>query len=235
MVLRQLAAGSWQLAVGSWQLAVGGWQLAAGGSPLAAGSWPLAAGRGRLAVGGWRGDCSLESQSWFPQQLTTLDREDCTFFASGWWQELRKETHMARVRFFRDLEAWRAAMDLAVAVHDVAAQFPTTHRFELAAQIRKAATSVPSNIAEGHAQHGDLVFLRHVRIALGSLAELDTQLELAVRLKLVEQEAISAFVSEIARTGKLLHGLRRTLRIATAKTAVTLLMLLSVAGQFLWF
>jgi four helix bundle protein len=68
-------------------------------------------------------------------------------------------------------------MDLAAAAHLLTERPPSIHRFELASQIRKSATSIPSNIAEGHAQRGDSVFLRHIRIALGSLAELETQID----------------------------------------------------------
>ena len=96
---------------------------------------------------------------------------------------------MRVVRYFRDLQAWQSAMDLAVAAYGLAGQLPPTHRFELGSQIRRSASSIPSNIAEGHSQRGDRVFLRHVRIALGSLAELDTQVEIAIRSKLVDDSA----------------------------------------------
>ena len=75
---------------------------------------------------------------------------------------------MKVIRYFRDLEAWQAAMDLAVAAHKLAASLPAAERFELGSQLRRSATSVPSNIAEGHAQRGDRVLLHHIRIALGS-------------------------------------------------------------------
>ena len=139
---------------------------------------------------------------------------------------------MVTVRYFRDLEAWHSAMDLAVLVHEVAAQFSPPHKFELGAQLRKSATSVPSNIAEGHAQRGDLVFLRHVRIALGSLAELDTQLELAVRLRIIDAATSKSIRPTLARTGQLIHGLRRSLRLSTARTV---LILLGAAPGLMWF
>ena len=118
---------------------------------------------------------------------------------------------MSTVKFFRDLDAWQAAMGLAVAAHILVRSFPAEHRFELASQIRRSATSIPSNVAEGHGQRGDRVFLRHVRIALGSLAELETPLELATRLGIVKLEGLSQVSGHIARSGRLLHGLRRTL------------------------
>ena len=90
---------------------------------------------------------------------------------------------MDKILSFRDLDAWKAAMDLVVSAYLVAGRLPATERFELAAQMRRAAVSIPSNIAEGHASGPGGRYRHHVRIALGSLAELDTQLELAVRLR----------------------------------------------------
>ena len=118
---------------------------------------------------------------------------------------------MRKIRSFRDLELWQAAMDLTVSAHEVARLLPPEHRFGLASQIRRAATSVPSNIAEGHAQNGTKVFLRHVRIAMGSLAELDTQLEVAIRLGLLATSKTASLTAQMTRTWQLLHGMRRAL------------------------
>ena len=96
------------------------------------------------------------------------------------------------VRSFRDLEVWQSAMQVAVMAHEIANQFPAEQRYALGAQIRRSSTSIPSNIAEGHAHRGMRSFLRHVRIALGSRAELDTQLEIASRLNLVGQQELAA-------------------------------------------
>jgi carbamoyl-phosphate synthase large subunit len=95
-------------------------------------------------------------------------------------------------------------MDLAVTAFEVAGRLPSYQRFELASQIRRSATSVPSNVAEGHAHRGDRTYLRHVRIALGSLAELETQFELALRLKLVESSGLQTATKQVARTGQIL-------------------------------
>jgi four helix bundle protein len=141
---------------------------------------------------------------------------------------------MRVVRYFRDLEAWQSAMDVAVEAHSFAGQLPPTHRFELGSQIRRSATSIPSNIAEGHSQRGDRVFLRHVRIALGSLAELDTQVEIAIRSKLIDEGAARSLRIDLARTGKLLHGLRRTLRVSTALTTGGVILLVSALSGLTW-
>lgn len=141
---------------------------------------------------------------------------------------------MGVVRYFRDLEAWQSAMDFAVSAHWLASQMPATHRFELGSQIRRSATSIPSNIAEGHSQRGDRVFLRHVRIALGSLAELDTQVEIAIRAKLIDESAARSLKVDLARTGKLLHGLRRTLRVSTALTTGGVVFLVGALSGLTW-
>ena len=127
-------------------------------------------------------------------------------------------------------------MALAVTAHRQAGLLPPAQRFELGSQIRKSATSVPSNLAEGHAHHGDRTYLRHVRIALGSLVELDTQLELALRLNLVGNNDLNTVGEDIARTGQLLHGLERALkrRVDRASLACIGLVVASVSAGTLW-
>ena len=118
---------------------------------------------------------------------------------------------MAEILSFRDLEAWKAAMNLVLAAYEVALQLPSSERFELSAQIRRAAVSVPSNIAEGQACGPGGRYRHHVRIAIGSLAELDTQLEIVARLGLATAESCRAAAEHVAQTGRLLHGLSRAL------------------------
>ena len=111
-------------------------------------------------------------------------------------------------------------MQLAVIAHRVADEFPAEQRYALGAQIRRSSTSIPSNVAEGHAQRGMRTYLRHVRIALGSHAELDTQLEVACRLKLIgQQQQLDAIASELRRCRQLLHGLQRSLVLRTMDLA----------------
>ena len=86
------------------------------------------------------------------------------------------------IKSFRDLIVWQKGMDLATLVYRETSRFPSTERFGLTAQIRGAAVSVPANLAEGHERHARGAHRRHVSIALGSLAELDTHLELGLRL-----------------------------------------------------
>jgi four helix bundle protein len=116
-------------------------------------------------------------------------------------------------------------MRLTVLVYGVAKQLPTTERFELAAQMRRAAVSVPSNVAEGQAFGRGGRYRYHVRIALGSWAELVTHLELIKSLHLLDPSRLVDLEAQLDKTGQLLHGLLRSLRMkAVAKAGLALLL-----------
>ncbi len=124
-----------------------------------------------------------------------------------------------QVRTYRKLEAWQRGVDLILLAYKLADKLPASERYGLSAQIRRAATSVPANVAEGFERRGR-GYLQHLRIALESVAELDTHLEVALRLQLVKPQDVGALKPEIARVGQLLHGLRRSVqRGLLAKTA----------------
>ena len=98
-----------------------------------------------------------------------------------------------RVRSFKDLIVWEQAMDLAVEIYRFTEALPADERYGLTAQMRRAAVSAPSNIAEGQARGYRADYRHSLCIALGSLAELETQLILCQRLKLVSSvEALCA-------------------------------------------
>jgi four helix bundle protein len=118
---------------------------------------------------------------------------------------------MARIESFRDLTAWQKAMALATGCYGLTAAFPQEERYGLTAQIRRAAVSIPSNLAEGHNRRSRHSFANHVSIALGSQAELETQIELAVRLQFASQDAATPVQALAAEVGRLLHGLVRSL------------------------
>ena len=119
---------------------------------------------------------------------------------------------MTKVLSFRDLDAWNAAMDLVIAIYDLCARFPRDERYGLGRQMQRAATSVPSTVAEGHAYGPGLRYRNHVRIALGSLGELATELEIAVRLKYVPRDQVDRIEGQLVRTRQLLSGLHRSVR-----------------------
>lgn len=105
------------------------------------------------------------------------------------------------------LDAWKFGIQLAKAVYQLTGDFPAEERYGLAQQMRRAAVSVPSNIAEGAGRNGAKEYLNFIGITRGSLAELDTQLQLAVMLGYITS---NNNVFELAdRTGKLLTGLHK--------------------------
>jgi four helix bundle protein len=112
---------------------------------------------------------------------------------------------------YRDLLVWQKGIALVCNVYSLSSAFPRSERFGLTAQMRRAAVSVPSNIAEGQARHQPRDFQRFLRIALGSLAELDTQLEIEVALDLVESEQVRCLQSGADELGKMLNGLLSSL------------------------
>jgi four helix bundle protein len=114
------------------------------------------------------------------------------------------------VQSFRDLEVWRKSMDLAVEIYGSSEAFPSSDRFGLTSQMRRAAVSVASNIAEGKAIGGQ-GYRRHIKIALGSNAELQTQIELAQRLCRFPDQTATDLLQRAAEVGRMLAGLLKAL------------------------
>jgi four helix bundle protein len=118
---------------------------------------------------------------------------------------------MEKISHFRQLRVWQGGMELVEAVYRSSAAFPRAEVYGLASQVRRAAVSVPSNIAEGHSRQSTKEFLRHVSIAQGSLAELETQMEIAQRLGYVSQADAGEIFDQASVVGKQLYALRDAL------------------------
>jgi four helix bundle protein len=114
------------------------------------------------------------------------------------------------IQSFRDLEVWRRAMTLAEHMYVATEALPRAETYGLTSQMRRAAVSIPSNIAEGKAI-GGRSYRKHLRIALGSEAELQTQVELAVRLKMLDGDEASKLLSETSEVGRMLTALLKSL------------------------
>ena len=113
-------------------------------------------------------------------------------------------------RAHRDLRAWQQAMSLVEAVYALTSTFPPEERFGLTSQLRRAAVSVPSNIAEGFARNGSKELLQFLAIAGASLSELDTLMELAIRLNYTsDNENLRKAVDEVSG---LVMGLSASIR-----------------------
>lgn len=102
-------------------------------------------------------------------------------------------------------------MVLAEEVYKATYDFPAEERFGLCSQIRRAAVSIPSNLAEGSGRRKDGEFVRFVNIAYGSLLELETQLLLAERLQFLRRKEARKLLKETAEIGRMLNGLRISL------------------------
>ena len=116
------------------------------------------------------------------------------------------------VKSYRELIVWRKAVDLVEAIYKATAGFPTHEIYGLTSQVRRAAVSVPSNIAEGQGRQSTNEFLHHLSIAYGSLMEVETQLIIAERLSYLPPPDREHCLSLAAEVGRLLNGLSNSLK-----------------------
>jgi len=114
---------------------------------------------------------------------------------------------MTHIDSFRDLVVWQKAMDLAVRCYGVSRRMPRDEQGVLGYQIRKCAVSMPSNIAEGKARQSTAIYTNHLWIAHGSGAELETQLELGARVKVVADQEAATLIADSKEIGRMLRGL----------------------------
>lgn len=112
---------------------------------------------------------------------------------------------------FRDLTAWQRAMAYVGECYSVSRSFPADERFGLTSQLRRAAVSVPSNIAEGNGRGHVKSFINHLWIANGSLRESETQLLIAVQLGYLNNQELQPVLTVADEVGRLITGLRRSL------------------------
>lgn len=113
----------------------------------------------------------------------------------------------ASVRTYRDLVAWQKAIELTEATYRHTNRFPAEERFGLTSQIRRSAVSVPSNIAEGHGRQTRAAYLNFLRIARGSLRELETQLIVAQRVRIADEADTDRLLERCDEVGRVLHSL----------------------------
>ena len=115
------------------------------------------------------------------------------------------------IKSFRDLRVGRAAMDVVESVYRFTRGFPRHEAYTLTSQIRRAAISVPSNIAEGHTREHSKEFLHYLSLAQASLAELETQLEITRRLEYITSAELIETSEQLSSVGKQLYALRNAL------------------------
>lgn len=117
----------------------------------------------------------------------------------------------ARIRSHRDLIVWQKAMNLVTRIYDLTRTFPQEELYSLTKQIRRAAASIPANIAEGQGRRLSKEFHQFLGNSRGSLMELDTHLELAFRVGYLNSEEHAAIQEDLNEVGRLLNGLMRSI------------------------
>ena len=127
------------------------------------------------------------------------------------YKEYGRVERQTEIKSFRDLRVWQSAMDLVEKVYLFTQTFPKHEVYGLASQMQRAAVSIPSNIAEGHTREHLKEYLQHLSMARSSLAELETQLEIAARLKYCSAERLSQLLEHFDALGRQLSTLRNAL------------------------
>lgn len=126
-----------------------------------------------------------------------------------------------KIQSHRDLSVWQLGMEITEHIYHLTRDFPADERFGLISQLRRAAVSVPANIAEGNARSSTKQYLHYLSIAVGSLAEIDTFLDLAVRLAYGQPVSIQRLTSLIGEERRMLRGLQRSLRAKLDDNSLT--------------
>lgn len=112
---------------------------------------------------------------------------------------------------YRDLKVWQRAMDMVIECYEQSRCLPREERYGLTSQLRRAAVSVPANIAEGRSRRGKGDFGKHLSIAAGSLAEVETLLEIAERVEYLDHPTRTRLSDTTSEVGRMIYGLYRSL------------------------
>ena len=118
---------------------------------------------------------------------------------------------------FKDLDVWKKAMALTIETYRVTEKLPNAERYGLSDQMRRAAVSIPSNIAEGHSRNSNREFLRFLSIAQGSKAELETQVLLTQQLGMLSLAQTERLCSLYQEVGSMLHTIMQMIESGTWK------------------
>lgn len=121
-------------------------------------------------------------------------------------------TQYHQMHQFKELKVWQKAMSVAEATYELCAQFPDSERYGLISQMRRAAVSIPSNIAEGAGRNSTGKFQQFLGIAVGSAYELETQFLLAGRLHFLSNAQVELIAAQLVELQKMLYGLKSSLR-----------------------
>ncbi len=123
---------------------------------------------------------------------------------------------MSVVRDYRDLIVWQKAMDLVEAIYRATGTFPRDEIYGLISQLRRAAVSIPSNIAEGNGRNTTRDYLNFLGMAYGSVKEVETQVLIAERLRYIDSDQAGQLVAITEEVARLISGLTNSLKQKTA-------------------
>lgn len=112
---------------------------------------------------------------------------------------------------FKNLKVWQKSVDLAVRIYHVTSDFPASEKFGMISQMRRAAVSIPSNIAEGTAKSSPKSFSNSLEISLGESFELETQMIIAERVNLISTEVSQELEADISEIQRMIVGFKSTL------------------------
>ncbi|MDQ2695432.1 MAG: four helix bundle protein [Pseudomonadota bacterium] len=118
---------------------------------------------------------------------------------------------MKSLSSYRELVVWQKSIDLAERIYRVTRGYPVEEKYGITSQMRRAAVSIPANIAEGQARRTTGEFLQSLGIARGSLAELETFLTISARLAMLSKADCESLLEDCAQIGKMLHALMKAL------------------------
>ena len=125
---------------------------------------------------------------------------------------------MAKVKTYKDLIVWQKAMEMTIALYQIVKKLPKEETYALGDQMRRAAISIPSNIAEGFGRNSKKEYLQFLYIANGSVYELETQLLLCVQIKYLTEVEIQPLISLLSEIGKIIMTITKKLTLNTSTT-----------------
>jgi len=127
----------------------------------------------------------------------------------------------SRIHSYQDLKVWQLGMAISKEIYQLTHTFPKHELYGITSQLRRSATSIPANIAEGHERGSTKDYLRHLSFAIGSLAECETFLLLSEELNYVAPSLTSRVLGMLAEEGRMIRSLQRSLRSKLRKTTKT--------------
>ena len=114
---------------------------------------------------------------------------------------------------FRELSVWQKSIDFVVRIYEITNEFPSSEKFGLISQMQRAATSIPSNIAEGAGRNTGTSFKQFLTIAIGSAHEIETQIIISKKLGYINEESYILIIADLTSIQKMLYGLHNSIKL----------------------